>query len=55
MKKQYIKPDAFGVEIKEQCNILAGSDPYANVQSDGIFENDILDDDQYFQDDGIIR
>jgi hypothetical protein len=56
MKKQYIKPDAFGVEIKQQYNILAGSIPYQEVDTKGLLGDDILDDEQYFQEEeGIIR
>lgn len=44
MKKNYIKPDAFVVEIKQKCSILAGSgDPYQNYQNNGGMQSPVSD------------
>ena len=43
MKKNYIKPDAFVVEIQQKCNILTGSDPYRNYQTNGGMKDPVSD------------
>ncbi len=55
MKKQYIKPDTFVVEIKQKYNILAGSDPYSKAVTDDILNDIILDDEGIEEKDLIIR
>ena len=43
MKKNYLKPDAFVVEINQKCSIMAGSNPYQSYQTNGGMKKPVSD------------
>ena len=51
MKKNYLKPDTFVVEIKQKCGILSGSGPRRS-QSNAIVDDEIVSDESYWKGDG---
>lgn len=56
MKKQYIKPDTFVVEIKQKCGILnGGSDVPKYIRGNKDLQGDIISDEDLEEEEIIIR
>jgi hypothetical protein len=54
MKKKYMTPAAVMVEI-QNCSIICQSNPYSTMKSGDIFEYAPQSDDDYIEEDGVIR